>query len=46
MALDIHTELSIKEASDGIVKYLTKILENKSIQGLIRSKLKDMMNNI
>ena len=46
MALDIQTALSIKEASDGIDKYLTKILEDKDIQDLIRSKLIGMANNV
>ncbi len=46
MALDIQTALSIKEASDGIDKYLTKILEDKDIQDLIRSKLKNISNNM
>ena len=46
LTLDIKTALLIKEASDGIDKYMTKILEDKDIQDLIRSKLKDMTNNI
>lgn len=46
LALDLRVALALKETSDGIDKYLTKILEDKDIQGLIRSKLKDMTNNI
>ena len=46
LTLDLKVAMSIKEASDGIDKYLTKILGDKDIQDLIRSKLKDMTNNI
>ncbi len=43
MALNIETAMSLKETTDKIDNYLTKILEDNDVKNLVQAKLKKLM---